>query len=347
MEQQSILNISWGTIFKICLAVICLYILYLIRDIVVWFIFALVISILFNFLIDFLERKRIPRAIGATVCYFSIFVLLSFFIYKTAPIFLSEIKEFTQNLPYYLRQISPFLEKLGIQAAQNTQSLVGTLEFGLERAGQNIFNALFSIFGGVFSTIFIISLAFFISLEKGLVERILVTFSSAEHHKYLRYLLEKSKRKVGGWFISRLIGILFVGVSTYIVLTILNVEYAFILSLMAGLFDFVLIVGPILAGIIISLIVALASPIQALFVLLAFIIIQILEGNLVLPLLFKKFVGMPPALVLLALAVGGKLWGIMGAILVIPLAGIVFEILRDYLERQRQIEEKEKEVTIL
>lgn len=347
MEQQSILNISWGTIFKICLAVICLYILYLIRDIVVWFIFALVISILFNFLIDFLERKRIPRVIGATVCYFSIFVLLSFFIYKTAPIFLSEIKEFTQNLPYYLRQISPFLEKLGIQAAQNTQSLVGTLEFGLERAGQNIFNALFSIFGGVFSTIFIISLAFFISLEKGLVERILVTFSSAEHHKYLRYLLEKSKRKVGGWFISRLIGILFVGVSTYIVLTILNVEYAFILSLMAGLFDFVLIVGPILAGIIISLIVALASPIQALFVLLAFIIIQILEGNLVLPLLFKKFVGMPPALVLLALAVGGKLWGIMGAILVIPLAGIVFEILRDYLEKQRQIEEKEKEVTIL
>jgi len=347
MEQQSILNISWGTIFKICLAVICLYILYLIRDIVVWFIFALVISILFNFLIDFLERKKIPRAIGATISYFGIFVLLSFFIYKTAPVFLSEIKEFTQNLPYYLRQISPFLEKFGVQAVQNTQSLIEALEFGLEKAGQNIFNALFSIFGGVFSTIFIVSLAFFISLEKGLVERILITFSSAEHHEYLRYLLEKSKKKVGGWFISRLIGILFVGISTYIVLAILNVEYAFILSLMAGLFDFVPIVGPILAGIIIGAVVALASPVQALFVLLAFIIIQILEGNLILPLFFKKFVGVPPALVLLALAIGGKLWGISGAILVVPLAGIVFEILRDYLEKERGKEEKEREMTIL
>ena len=347
MEQQSILNISWGTIFKICLAVICLYILYLIRDIVVWFIFALVISILFNFLIDPLERKRIPRAVGATFSYLSVFVLLSFFIYKTAPIFLSEIKEFTQNIPQYLQQISPLLQKFGILASQNSQSLVETLEVNLEKAGGSIFNALFSIFGGAFSTIFIISLAFFISLEKGLVERVLVTFSSSGYHKYLHHLLERSKRKVGGWFISRVIGVLFVGVTTYIVLRIFNVEYAFILSLLAGIFDFIPIVGPILAGLVITFIVALTSLFQALFVLLALIIIQILEGNLVLPLLFKKFIGMPPALVLIALAVGGKLWGILGAILVIPLAGIVFEILRDYLEKQRQREEREKEVTIL
>ena len=137
------------------------------------------------------------------------------------------------------------------------------------------------------------------------------------------------------------------GVSTYIVLRIFNVEYAFILSLLAGIFDFIPIIGPILAGLVITLVVALTSVFQAIFVLIALVIIQILEGNLLLPLLFKKFVGMPPALVLIALAVGGKLWGILGAILVIPLAVIIFEILRDYLEKQRQGEEKESEVTIL
>ena len=189
MDQESILNISWGTIFKICLAVISLYILYLIRDIVVWFIFALVISVLFNFLIDPLEKRKIPRAIGAGVSYLSIFVLLSFFIYKTAPVFLFEIKEFTQNIPQYLEQIAPFLQKFGILVSQNSQSLAQTLGVNLEKAGGNIFNALFSIFGGAFSTIFIISLAFFISLEKGLVERILTTFFSSGHHKYLRHLL--------------------------------------------------------------------------------------------------------------------------------------------------------------
>ncbi|GAI02508.1 unnamed protein product, partial [marine sediment metagenome] len=126
-----------------------------------------------------------------------------------------------------------------------------------------------------------------------------------------------------------------------------KLNLALILSLLAGIFDFVPIVGPLLAGLVITFIVALTSVFQALFVLIALVIIQILEGNLVLPLLFKKFVGMPPALVLIALAIGGKLWGILGAILVIPLAGIIFEILRDYLEKQRQREEKERDVTIL
>jgi len=347
MNQESILNISWGTIFKICIAIISLYILYLIRDIFVWFIFAFVISILFNFLIDFFEKKRIPRIVTAIFLYSTIFLILSFFIYKMTPMFLSEIKEFSQNVPTYFKQISPVLEKFGIQITEDTRSFTSNLEIVLSRTGQNIFNALFVVFGGVFSTMFIISLAFFISLEKGLLEKILITFSSIKHHKYLRHLIERSKKKVGAWFISRIIGMLFVGVLTYFVLKIFNVNYAFILSLLVAIFDFVPMIGPILGGLIVVSIVALTSTLQALFVLVAFIIIQILEANLLLPLLFKKFIGIPPSLVLISLVVGGKLWGVLGAILIIPLVGIIFEVLTDYLENLKKIEEKDQEVTIL
>jgi len=343
MNQESILNISWGSIFKVCIAVMSLYILYLIRDVVVWFIFALVISTLFNFLIDSFEKKRIPRIATAIFLYSSIFILLSFFIYKMAPMFLSEVKEFGQNIPGYFQQVSPILEKFGIQIAQDTESFVSNLEIGLGRTSQSVFNALFAIFGGVFSTVFIISLAFFISLEKGLVEKVLITFSSIKHHRYLRYLIERSKKKVGAWFISRIIGMFFVGVLTYFVLKVFNVNYAFILSLLVAIFDFVPMIGPILGGLIVTAIVALSSPIQALFVLIAFVIIQILEGNLLLPLLFKKFIGIPPSLVLISLVVGGKLWGILGAILIIPLVGIIFEVLSDYLERSKKMEERDQQ----
>ena len=343
MNQESILNISWGSIFKVCIAVMSLYILYLIRDVVVWFIFALVISTLFNFLIDSFEKKRIPRIATAIFLYSSIFILLSFFIYKMAPMFLSEVKEFGQNIPGYFQQVSPILEKFGIQIAQDTESFVSNLEIGLGRTSQSVFNALFAIFGGVFSTVFIISLAFFISLEKGLVEKVLITFSSIKHHRYLRYLIERSKKKVGAWFISRIIGMFFVGVLTYFVLKVFNVNYAFILSLLVAIFDFVPMIGPILGGLIVTAIVALSSPIQALFVLIAFVIIQILESNLLLPLLFKKFIGIPPSLVLISLVVGGKLWGILGAILIIPLVGIIFEVLNDYLEKSKKMEERDQQ----
>ncbi|MBZ9572592.1 AI-2E family transporter [Patescibacteria group bacterium] len=341
MNQQSTFNISWSTIFKIVIAVICLYILYLVKDLIVWFIFALVIGILFNYLIDFLEKKRIPRLAATILLYFGVFVALGFFTYKTAPIFLSEIEEFTQNLPQYLQKISPIFEKFGVQAFKSTEALTQTLQINLEKAGENIFSALFSIFGGAFSTLFIIFLAFFISLEKNLVERVLTAFSPSKYKEYLHGLWERSKQKVSGWFISRVIGALFVGSLTYLILRILNVEYALILSLMAGILDFIPIIGPLVAGLIIAFIVALTSLFQAGFVLVAFFIIQLLENNLLFPLLFKKFTGLPPVLVLVAFAIGAKLWGVLGAILAIPLAGVIFELLKDYLaKRKREIPEE-------
>lgn len=336
MEQQYTFNISWSTIFKIIVAIICLYILYLIKNLIVWFVFALVIGILFNYLIDFLEKKRIPRMAGAILLYFGVFAVLGFFTYKTAPVFLSEITQFTQNLPQYLQRISPFFEKFGVETFKSTEALTQTLQINLERAGENIFSALFSIFGGIWATLFIVFLAFFISLERNLVERVLAAFSPPRYKEYLRGLWERAKQKVSGWFISRVIGALFVGAFTYLILRVLNVEYAFILSLMAGILDFIPIVGPLVAGLIIAFIVALTSLFQAGFVLIAFFIIQLLENNLLFPLLFRKFTGLPPVLVLIAFAIGATLWGVLGAILAIPLAGVIFELLKDYLAKRKK-----------
>ena len=346
--NEKTFNVSWGTILKIVIAVICLYVLYLLKDIIVWFIFALIIGILFSFIIDFLEKKRIPRIAATVILYFGVFAVLGLFVYKTAPVFLSEIQKFSQNLPQYLQKISPLFEKLGIGVFKTTEDLIQAMQESLGKAGDNIFNALFTIFGGIWATLFIIFLAFFISLEKKFGERILEAISLKSHKNYLLNLWQRSKQKVSGWFISRVIGALFVGSLTYLILRILNVEYAFILSLLAGILDFIPIVGPLIAGVAIAFIVALTSLFQAGFVLIAFFIIQLLENNLLLPLLFKKLTGLPPVLVLLAIAVGAKLWGVLGAILVIPLAGVIFELLKDYLaKRKREIPESPLEDQVL
>lgn len=338
--QQPTLNISWGSISKAIVAIVCLYILFIVKDIIVWFAFALIISILFNYLIDALEKKKIPRIVSAIVLYLSIFALLSFFVYKTAPVLLQEFKDFAQNFPNYLQKILPIFEKLGIESSveafKDTDVFMQTLQNNLTRAGSGVINALFAIFGGATSTVLVLAMAFFISLEKNFIERLITVFSLSRHKERLLDLWKRSKRKVSGWFITRLIGVLFVGSATYLVLSILNVKYAFILSLMAGLFDLVPIIGPCVAGLIIVLVVALSSLFQAVFAGVIFVIIQQLEGNLLFPLLFKKFSGLSPVLVLIALAIGGRLWGIVGAVLAIPMAGVLYEVLKDYLSRIRQ-----------
>lgn len=336
MTEEKTLNINWDFVLKISVLVIFLYFLFLIQNLVIWFIFALILSILFNFLIDFLEKKKIPRIIATFFVYFGLLAIISFFFYKTVPVFLSDIKSFSSNLPLYFQKVSPFLEKIGIKVFQGADSLVIFLENNLGKAGENVLNALVTIFGGVTATLFIIFLSFFFSLEKNLLGGILSNFAPARYQKYVFNLLPRIRRKVSGWFISRVVGALFVGLLSYLVLTILDVKYAFVFSLIIGILDFIPIIGPIIGAVIITPIVMIDSFSQGLFVLVAFVIIQQLENNLLFPVLFKKFIGIPPALVLISLAIGAQLWGLLGAILAIPLAGIIFELVKDYLRIKKQ-----------
>jgi len=331
-DEKSFFYLSWSAIFKICIAVISLYILYKINDILVWLVFALVIGILFNYIIDLLEKKRIPRIVSALALYGFVIVASSFFVYQTAPMILNEFQDFSANLPTYLRKVSPIFEKIGIYTFQSKAVFLKSVTTFFVQAGESPLGALGSIFGGVTSMIFVLSMAFFISLERNFVEKVLLAFApSLRHQDYLAGLWRRAKGKVSGWFITRIIGVLFVGAFTYIILSILNVKYGFMLSAIVGFLDIVPIIGPIIAGGILFFFVSLLSLPQAIFVLVAFVIIQQLENNLLFPLLFKRLIGISPVLVLLALAVGGKLWGAMGAVLSIPLAGVVYEILKDYL----------------
>ena len=65
-------------------------------------------------------------------------------------------------------------------------------------------------------------------------------------------------------------------------------------------------------------------------------LIQQIEGNILTPLLTRKLIGLSPVVVLIALAIGGELWGMVGAILAIPIAGILFEFLRDFLKKRKE-----------
>ncbi len=332
MENEKTLNINWDFCLKITAVIIFLYFLFIIKDLVIWFIFALILSILFNFFIDFLEKIRIPRILATTFIYFGLFILLAVFLYKIGPLLLLEIKQLTFILPSYFQKIAPFLEKIGFDFSSDIQSLLNFIKGNLGKISENVFSGLIVVFGGINALIFVFFLAFFLSLEKQFLEKLVANLAPQKYHFYLFNFLLRAKKQVSGWFICRLIGVLFVGFLSYLTLNVLEIKYALVLSIIFGVFDFIPVVGPMVAGAGIVLFVMIDSMPQALLVLFSFIIIQQLENNFLFPFLFKKFIDLPPVLVLIALAVGGTLWGILGAILSIPLAGIIFEIIKDYLK---------------
>lgn len=336
MNGNKVLDISWGTILKISLAFLIFYILYLIRDILVWFIFALIIAVLLNPAINFLYRLRIPRVLAVILVYVVIFGFLGMIVYLTAPMFISEIQQFSQLFPQYFEKIAPPLRSLGIEAFESMESFTLALGEMLQKASSDILSALAIFFGGVGSTIFVFAIALFISLEEKGVERVIALLFPKRYEAYALSLWGRSQTKVAGWFGSRILTSIFVGLAVFLTLYLFNVKYSLILALLAAVLDFIPLLGPIIAGAIAFAFVALDSWVKALFVLIAFVLIQQIEGNILSPILTKKFIGLPPVLVLLSLAVGGQLLGLLGAVLAIPLAGILFEFLRDFLKKRRE-----------
>ena len=342
MADEKILDISWRTIVKISLVIIAFYIVYSVKDILIWFLFALVISVLFNPVINFLQKRRIPRILGVILVYVTFFGTLSVLVYLVTPLFIYELQQFLQALPLYFEKISPPLAGLGLEAFEDIEGFIKAFGGTLEAMAANIFTSLFIFFGGIATTLFVITTALFLSFEEKVIEKTLMLLFPKKYEAYALNLWERCQRKVAGWFGARILACLFVGVASYITFLLFNVNYAFTLGLFAGVFNFVPYIGPFITAILLFLIIFPTEMLKALFVLIAFGLIQQIEGSILSPILMKKIVGLPPVLVLVALVVGAKLWGILGAILVIPLAGILFEFLKELLQKR-----KEKETVIV
>jgi len=340
MNQSKVLDISWETILKMAIAFFAFYLIYLIRDILIWVIFGLIISVLFNPAIDFLQKKRFPRVLATVLIYVVLFVTIGFLIYSIAPIFVTEIQQFSQFFPEYFEKLSMPLRGLGIEAFENIDAFTQTFEQGLTKASANIFSAIGAIFGGILSAVTIFTIALFLSLEEKSLDRVIGILSPKRHEAFILSLWARSQKKVSGWFGSRILCCLFVGLTTYLTCYVLNIKYAVSFGLLSGVLNMIPIIGPVIVGAAVAILVAATSWTKAVFFIIAFIIIQQIEGNILSPVLTKKFIGLPPVLVLISVMVGGKLWGFMGALLAIPVAGILFEFLRDFLKKRR--EEKEQ-----
>ena len=334
--NDKVLDISWGSIFKIAITLVIFYILFLIKDILIWFIFAVIISILFDPAIKFLQRFRIPRILAVILVYAVVFGVLGGSLVLTIPMFVDEIQEFSTLFPQYFETLAPFLQGLGVEAFESMESFTNSLGTVLQEASSDILSALALIFGSIGSTLFVLTIALFLSLEEKAMERFIGLLAPKRLEGYVLSLWERSQIKVAGWFGSRILTCIFVGIAVFITLYLFDVKYSFILALMAAIFDFIPVIGPFIVALLAFILVALDSWLKAIFVLVAFFLIQQIEGNILSPILTKKFVGLPPVLVLISLSVGAQLLGVLGAVLAIPLAGIVYEFLRDFLRRRKE-----------
>ncbi|MCX6723859.1 MAG: AI-2E family transporter [Candidatus Staskawiczbacteria bacterium] len=338
MEKEQVLDVSWQTIAKIFLAIFVFYFIYLTKEIALWFFFALAISVLLAPAIDFLQKFWVPKILAVVFVYLSIFGILGILIYLTAPLFIAELKQLSQHLPDYFEQISPILQQTGIDTAKAFDDFTKLLVGGLAQSSKGVMSAVATFFGGLYSTAFILTAAFFLSLEDKAFEKFLTLVFPKRFEENIVTLFQRAQNKVSGWFGARILSCLFVGVASFVVFFIFGVKYAFILALISGVLNFVPYIGPWITTVLLIVFIAVSSGswLTVLYILIAVFIIQEIDNKILTPLLMKKLVDVPPVLVLISLLVGAKLFGFLGTIFAVPVFGIIFEFVKEFLEKRRE-----------
>lgn len=333
------LDISWETIVKVFIAGFIFYILFLVRDVVIWFFFALIISILLDPVINFLKKLRLPRLVSVILVYVAILGLFGLVVYLTAPIFIFEFKQFIQNIPDYFEKVNPLFRSLGIDVAETFQDFTSGLILQAQESSKSIIKAISVFFGGIASTAFIFTLAFFISLEEKGLEEIIALLTPKRYEKSVLSIFQRAQFKVAGWFGIRVLSCIFVGLLSFLALFFLGIKYAFILALISGLLNFVPYIGPMVTLILTLLSVGISNSwIMAVYAILVLTTIQEVENKFLTPLLMKRFLDLPPILVLISLLVGGTIFGLLGTLFSVPVFGIIYETLKEFLEKRKREE---------
>ncbi len=337
-KEHIVVNITLGTIIKTILVLVLFYAMYLLSEIVLVILTSIVVASSVEPATKWFMRKKFPRVLSVLFVYV---VFLSFVcgaMFFLVPPLIQDFSQFFSSLPQYfafLDQWNPWSDVLDYQSiltniASNYAPVqtVGNTSAEVS-ATSGIIKTVGNVFHSIISFILVIVLSFYFSVQERGIENFLKIIVPAKNEKYVIDLWYRSQHKIGRWMQGQVILGVMVGILVYLGLTILGVRQAFLLAIVAAVFELIPVFGPTLSAIP-AVIIAFTSSASLGFMTIAlYIIIQQFENHLIYPVVVRKVVGVPPILVILALLVGYQLAGIMGVILSVPLAAVLMELVND------------------
>jgi len=326
-QQKQTIEISSSTIFKTLAVIALVFFAFLIRNVLVILFFALIIASTASIPVNWLKKHRIPRTVGAIIVYFLAIAFIGFLLTIIITPLSSELKQLSNFVPNIADKLSSGITLLRniIHDQSQFQEFFVNLSEKISQLSFNIFSVTGDVMGRVASFIIVFILSFYLTIEQEGMRKIIRTFIPEGKRDYAINIWKRAQKKMSRWFGSQLLLGLIIGLMTFIGLTILQIPYALALSVLAGIFELIPTIGPILSAIPAIAIAFIESPVLALITLGLYIIIQQLENHLLVPKIMQKTTGLNPIVIILAILIGVKLGGIVGMILAIPITMLISE----------------------
>jgi predicted PurR-regulated permease PerM len=205
------------------------------------------------------------------------------------------------------------------QPTGKLSKLPDTLSGQLGAVTRYLFSFLSSTVAVIAGILLILFLAIYIGADPDLYRRGLLHLVPHRARGRAEEVLSAISITLRRWLLAQLIAMVAIGVVTFIVLSLLGVRAALALAILAGLFEFIPMLGPILSGVPAVAMGFLDSPQKALFVVIAYMLIQLFENHILIPMLMKEGVDVPPAVTLIGLALMSLVFGFLGMLVAVPL----------------------------
>jgi len=170
------------------------------------------------------------------------------------------------------------------------------------------------------STLTLLTVVYFWLTEHARLQRYVLAFAPRDRRKRARDVWNAAETRLGMWVRGQLILMATIGIGAAVVYSVLGVPAALLLGLIAALAEAIPIVGPLLGAIPAVLVAATVSPQLALAAAGAYLVLQLVEGNILVPLVMRNTIGISPFLVILSVLIGGAAGGFVGALLAVPIA---------------------------
>jgi predicted PurR-regulated permease PerM len=303
---------------------------------------------------DWFEKRRVPRGLGVAIILTLFFGLLTGGVMGMAPILRSQSRELQQRLPEALDKVDDWLGRrangmfgfLIVSDSTDTQpaaaspdsvkpptvAVGGTLRHELtkqlpraERSFMRVLTSTFAISGAFVLVLFI---AAYIGVDPPLYHGGILDLVPHAERPRAALTLTRLSVTLRRWLVTQLIAMVVIGAITTLFLLAIRVKAAVPLGILAGVSKFIPIVGSIFAAIPAMAMAFIDSPHKALVVGVGYFVIQFLENHLLVPILMKRGVNLPPALTLGIQALMATLFGFLGLLVAVPLLAAILTIFR-------------------
>lgn len=345
LRPKKEVSISTRSILKVFAIIVMFWFLYVIRDILAVLFISFVLASALDPWIDALQKRKIPRAVAILIIYLVIVAVISLTVALIIPPIVEQVKEITNSFPVYFERLAEvysnfqeFSNEYGVEST--VQDSLNNLNSTLAQLGGGIFTISSRFFGAIFGLFAVLVIVFYMTVGEAGMKEFFRFVAPSKYQPYLVQKINQVQRKLGMWLRGQLILSVIIFLLTYIGLTILQVEYALILALFAGLAEFVPYIGPIISAIPAVFLTFSDSPVKALLVVVLYIIIQQLENQIIVPKVMQKSVGLNPLVVIVVMLIGAKIAGIAGLILAVPTATIIKIFMSDFFEGRKEKEER-------